>query len=231
MRPVERGTAPRTYRKYGEAIGDLEARLGTYCSYCERPISVGLAVEHIIPKKLHPELETEWTNFLLSCTNCNSNKGDTPVVIEDFLWPERDNTFFALSYTKGGFVKLSEHMNQVQQEKAQALLDLVGLQRHLANGWQDPSPRDKRWQNREEVWTYAEMLRGLLEKLEDVEHIKEAEQAIIAAAKNLGFFSVWMTVFNDYPTIKKGIIKRLPGTALSCFDIDGNPINRAGGAI
>ncbi len=93
MRPVERGSAPRTYTRYQDAIGDLEARLGTYCSYCERRTS--LAVEHVIPKSKRPDLEREWTNFLLACTTCNSVKGDKDVVIQKFLWPDRDNTFLA----------------------------------------------------------------------------------------------------------------------------------------
>ena len=59
MRPVNRGAPPRAYARYGEAIGDLEDRLGIYCSYCERRIPVGLAVEHKAPKSLHPEQELE----------------------------------------------------------------------------------------------------------------------------------------------------------------------------
>lgn len=55
MRPVERGDAPRIYRRYGDAIGDLEERLGTYCSYCERRLPVSLAVEHVVPKSLVPK--------------------------------------------------------------------------------------------------------------------------------------------------------------------------------
>ena len=83
MRPVERGTAPRTYSQYSDAIGDLEERLGTYCSYCERRLPISLAVEHVVPKDLHPELKTEWTNFLLGCTNCNSVKADQPVEVDN----------------------------------------------------------------------------------------------------------------------------------------------------
>lgn len=52
MRPVERGSAPQAYTKYEDAIGDLEERLGIYCSYCERRLPVSLAVEHVVPKTL-----------------------------------------------------------------------------------------------------------------------------------------------------------------------------------
>jgi hypothetical protein len=144
MRPVERGLAPKVYARYQDAIGDLEAKLVIYCSYCERRLPIGLAVEHIMPKVLHPELETEWTNFLLGCPNCNSVKGDREVEIDNFIWPDRDNTFLAFVYFKGGFVRLAGKLNNDRKIKAQALLDLVGLQRHQASGWDKPAPRDKR---------------------------------------------------------------------------------------
>jgi 5-methylcytosine-specific restriction endonuclease McrA len=99
MRPVERGSAPQIYAQYGDAIEDLKSRLGSYCSYCERQVAASLAVEHVIPKSLRPELETEWNNFLLGCTNCNSVKGDRAVEIQNFIWPDRDNTLLALVYS------------------------------------------------------------------------------------------------------------------------------------
>lgn len=228
MRPVERGTAPRTYSKYGDAIGDLEERLGTYCSYCERRLPASLAVEHVVPKDLHPELKTEWTNFLLGCANCNSVKGDQPVEVDNFLWCDRDNTFLAFAYSNGGFVQLADNLNEVQKDKAQALLDLVGLQRHKASGWGKPAPRDKRWQDREELWAIAEKCRDNFIALSQVD---EAKEFVLQVAKGYGFFSVWMTVFDAHPDIKRELIQIFTGTATSCFDADGKPINRPNSII
>lgn len=227
MRPVERGAAPRVYKEYGDAIGDLETRLGTYCSYCERRLPINLAVEHVVPKSLEKALETEWTNFLLGCTNCNSVKGDQPVIVDDVLWPDRDNTFLAFKYVKGGFVYLAEDLSPVQEAKAQALLDLVGLQRHRARGWGRPAPRDKRWEQRDQVWAAAERCRKNYEILEEADAAKEF---VLTAAEGFGFFSVWMTVFDTYPSVKVGLIALFAGTA-DCFDADGKPLNRAGGHI
>ena len=57
MRPVERGASPKqSYPSYGDAAEDLEARLGRYCSYCERRLETHLAVEHIRPKSSSPAL-------------------------------------------------------------------------------------------------------------------------------------------------------------------------------
>jgi uncharacterized protein (TIGR02646 family) len=223
MRPVERGLAPQIYAQYGDAIEDLKSRLGSYCSYCERQVAASLAVEHVIPKNLHPELEKEWDNFLLGCTNCNSVKGDRAVEIQNFIWPDRDNTLLAFVYSKGGFVRLADNLNNEQKTKAQALLDLVGLQRHPARGWVKPAKKDKRWQNREESWATAERCRDLFENLDRAD---EARNLVLEVAINNGFFSVWMTVFNDYPDIKRELIKSFLGTAISCFDPNGNPIDR-----
>ena len=46
VRPVERGTSPREYSNYRDAIGDLEERLGKYCSYCERRLPASLRAAH-----------------------------------------------------------------------------------------------------------------------------------------------------------------------------------------
>jgi uncharacterized protein (TIGR02646 family) len=228
MRPVDRGLAPRSYQQYEDAIEDLTAQLGKYCSYCERYISIGLAVEHVSPKSLYPHLKTEWTNFLLGCTNCNSVKGAQDIAISDSLWPDRDNTLLAIGYTKGGFVTLANGLNTSQQSKAQALLDLVGLQRHLTASGTKPARRDKRWQDREMVWTIAERCRETLEKLGQA---KEARELVLEVAKNRGFFSVWMTVFENYPDVKKELIQSFPGTATVCFNRNGKPLNRPGGSV
>ncbi|WP_162139120.1 HNH endonuclease [Synechococcus sp. PCC 7336] len=202
--------------------------MGSYCSYCERKLSTGLAVEHIQPKILYPDLETEWTNFLLGCANCNSTKGDKDVDILNFLWPHLDNTLLAFVYSKGGFVQLHENLTAAQAIRAQAILDLVGLQRHQAPGWKTPSPRDKRWLDREQVWAAAERSRDLFEALNRSE---AAKKLVLEVAQSSSFFSVWITVFEAYSDIKKELIQFFPGTSSSCFDPDGMPLNRPGRII
>jgi uncharacterized protein (TIGR02646 family) len=228
MRPVDRGLAPRSYTQYRDAFADLAAQLGQYCSYCERPISVGLAVEHVLPKSLHPELEKEWTNFLLGCANCNSVKSAQAVEIDNFLLPDRDNTLLAFVYTKGGLVILADGLTTIQQSKAQALLDLVGLQRYPKPGLPQPTPKDKRWQDREIAWKIAEDCR---ENFETLGRSAKARKLALNVAKMTGFFSVWMIVFDNYPDVKKELIKLFPGTATDCFDLNGKPLNRPDGSV
>jgi uncharacterized protein (TIGR02646 family) len=225
---VESGPAPRAYTSYGDAIGDLEERLGTYCSYCERRLPVSLAVEHMSPKSIHPDLELIWDNFLLGCTNCNSVKGDTDTDDDETLWPDRDNTLLALTYSEGGFVGLDDRLNLEQQARARVLIDIVGLDRHRAQGWPRPAARDKRWQQRDELWAIA---KDCVTAFEALGQSDDARSLIISTAKGYGFLSVWLTVFDAYPAVKLALIEAFPGTAKNCFDDTGGAVNRPGGAI
>jgi 5-methylcytosine-specific restriction endonuclease McrA len=65
-------------KDYTQARRELVGALGQYCSYCELPIAASLAVEHMLPKSQFPLRSLSWTNFLLACAICNSNKSDKP---------------------------------------------------------------------------------------------------------------------------------------------------------
>lgn len=228
MRPVKRGPAPRAYRKYGDAIGDLETRLGAYCSYCERRLPTSLAVEHVVPKSLDSSLETTWDNFLLGCTNCNSVKLNQRTNRRDFLWPDVDNTLRAFVYSEGGFVEVAPRLGAVGRKMAEKLSDLVGLNRHGAEGWPGPAPRDKRWQQRLDAWNAAVLAKKRLEELGDA---RAARELVLDVAEGYGFFSVWMTVFAKHRPIREGLILRFRGTANDCFDGSLESCKRPGGRV
>jgi HNH endonuclease len=116
MRPVERGNAPafqtlrgnevaRQVKEYGYYRPFLVERLGEYCSYCEVPLGVNLAVEHMLSKTQSIN-DKDWNNLLLGCTNCNSHKSDKTVdktVLSRYFWPSISNsrnfnTFDMLTY-------------------------------------------------------------------------------------------------------------------------------------
>ncbi len=224
MRPVTRGDAPSdSYRHYREAKPDLEDRLGRYCSYCERPILASLHVEHKKPKSKFSELKLEWDNFLLACANCNSSKGDEDVDDKDILWPDRDNTLLALEYSRGGFVRANENLSAPLQKRARKLLELTDLDR-------PPKKRtDRRWEDRNDAWKFAKKF--LRHYQSSAEVYPEFFDFMIDTAVAKGFFSVWLTVFEQHPKVKRELIKNFPGTAESCFDEDGNLQPRPGGAI
>jgi uncharacterized protein (TIGR02646 family) len=105
LRPVVRGDAPVVaagnpivYTDYKQARDALIARMGDYCSYCEVALHSDIDVEHVLPKSLNPDLELEWSNFLLACGNCNSIKGGQTITLADYYWPDLDNTLRAFLY-------------------------------------------------------------------------------------------------------------------------------------
>jgi hypothetical protein len=224
MRPVLRGPCPTgddgqdvVYSDYAQARGELIKRMGERCSYCEMHLDASLAVEHVKPKKppgaAHaiPERELAWDNFLLACPNCNSTKGDTDVVLADYVWPDNDNTFAAFVYAEGGLVAPAKGPHEA---RALAMIKLVGL--HKTPNTAEAS--DRRWQNRLEAWAIAQ------ESLKDlVEHDTPAlRRQIIRTVSAGAYWSVWMTVFKDRPAMLREMIKALPGTSEACFnEVDG----------
>ncbi len=63
MRPVDKGHKTKEYKPYNTAKRDLFEAIGPYCAYCERNVSLGGAVEHVQPKSLTKDKESEWDNF------------------------------------------------------------------------------------------------------------------------------------------------------------------------
>ena len=126
MRPVLRGNSPQAteYDSYRDAFGELTARIGMFCSYCERRIATQLAVEHIQPKGLpdYAHLRGRWENFLLGCVNCNSTKGDKDVVLANVLLPDRDNTAAAYEYTMDGKITIPAGLTTDQRTIAERTL-------------------------------------------------------------------------------------------------------------
>lgn len=225
MRPIEKGKNSKTFNQYQDAKGDLIDRLGEYCSYCERKLSVSLAVEHVQPKSLHPDLILKWGNFLLACVNCNSNKLARDVRVEDYLWPDRDNTFLAFVYREGGVIAVNDKLDKKQKKCAQNILDLIGLQKRP--GANDLKRSDMRWMQRLETWnSAAEALNRL--KGNDSEELREQ---IVETAHKGGHWSIWMTIFKDDSDMLKRFIEKFPGTCRECFDGVGAPISRKGGIV
>ncbi len=232
MRPVERGENTKVFAEYQEAKRDLIDRLGAYCSYCERPMSGGLAVEHILPKgdAEYFSLELVWGNFLLSCINCNSHKkGIAKTVLDEYFWVHLDNTFMVLEYLSGGRVAINPNLDDTQKKKAARTIAMFKLDLCPPEDLEtrDPKARDLRWLNRKNVWEVAQEERQELVQ----ENTASRRNATAKIAVSRGFWSVWMTVFKDDPDMLERFIKAFPGTA-NCFDpITFQPTARVAGAI
>jgi uncharacterized protein (TIGR02646 family) len=230
MRPVDRGPVPQDggqdvmFTEYGQARPYLARRLGRYCSYCERWMAASLAVEHVRPKSLRPDLALCWENLLVACANCNSAKGDTPIDLGDYYWPDTDNTGRALAYAADGSVKPSAALSPDAAERATRTISLTGLDSHPASD-RKPSADDYRWFDRVEAWDQAtRCLRGF-------EQQRTRPETVADVMRGRGLWSVWMEVFHAHPAVRRALIDALPGTAPDCFDSDGNPIPRPGGDL
>lgn len=233
MRPVARGVSPQAgdFDDYKKAKPDLVSRLGRYCSYCERPIATNLAVEHIQPKSLpaYTALEGSWKNFLLACVNCNSCKLTKDVVLTTVLLPDRDNTFHAFSYQQDGRVVPSAAVIVAGlNEIADKTLALTGLDKSIsitidANGKQVALDRVSQ---RMEAWAIAEDSKNDVDAQPNNEALR---RSTVRTATSHGFFSIWMTVFQDDIDMLNRLIDAFPGTRTSgCFDpVTAAPITPA----
>lgn len=203
------------YDPFQDAKKYLIGNLGSYCSYCEtiRPLIGDSEVEHIVPKKRHPDFETKWENFLIACGACN-NKGakseksiiDDPEYIGAHL-PHLNNTFLSFKYEDLGVVKVNEELQGESNEHAKKLFDLVKLGAYGSSA----TPADNRWKNRMEAWNTANIyLRKYKNDKCDVDTIIDVAQK--------SYWSVWFTVFKGCDEVRKALIERFPGTAKECFD-------------
>jgi uncharacterized protein (TIGR02646 family) len=222
MRPVRRRTSPRAtdFDDYDKAKPDLLARLGFYCSYCERHIPTGLHVEHIQPKGLPQYLHLigRWENFLLACINCNSTKKDRDVNPEQFLLPDRDNTFSAFEYSPDGKVVPRAELTPALLQIAERTLWLTGLDKDLNEVLDQNGERVAidRVEQRRQLWGVADALRqDILDQPAD----QALRRSLVANARANGHFSIWMAVFSADADMKNRLIDAFAGTRESgCFD-------------
>ena len=229
MRPVNKDNPPKdsknqeiTFKKYQHARRYLIDTIGEYCSYCERKIVVGLAVEHIEPKSIikNKHLELKWSNFLLACTNCNSTKWATNIVLSDYFWADYDNTYAIFSYDASGIVKVSSQITAPQEiQRAINTIKLVGLDKKPPKtntiAWKDAS--DRRFEHRIQAFK------------DSVEQAKNYSLAPLEARNYMlplitivvlgdGFWSIWMRAFENFPEVQKELINAFTGTRKEFFE-------------
>ncbi len=70
------------YKKYNE---NLRMDFHYICGYCGKPENLttkGFEIDHLVPKSIAPERETDYTNLIYSCFTCNRKKSGK--------WPTKD---------------------------------------------------------------------------------------------------------------------------------------------
>jgi uncharacterized protein (TIGR02646 family) len=215
--PNEEHTITENYNQYGKARKVLLANFGNYCSYCEIHLTNGalFQTEHIQPKGLpqYAQLKTKWDNFLLSCSTCNSKKGDEDVNYAEIHLPHKNNTYLSLVYKEAGVVEVNSQIPLVSKTHAQTLISLLKLEN-------PDSETDFRREMRRRAWDRAMMY---LKKYEAGEY---ELNAMIADIKLNDCWSIWFTVFKEHREVREALVEQFPGTSRECFDADYNPIPR-----
>ncbi len=211
--PLDKNNNPKVYTHYRQAKDDLIERLDSFCSYCEMNVENQADVEHVSPKSKNPNLETEWSNFLLACKSCNiikDNNNDTSV---GYAFPDTHNTSFIYEYSIKD-IKVKDNLDDDIKKLAIATFNLVKLNRKLNTSNQI----DDRARARLNSWNKAQ------EALEDLLELPTNPAMVRATARSCnGFFSLWIQIFQDYPEVKKAILENVKGTAMECYDDNFNP--------
>jgi uncharacterized protein (TIGR02646 family) len=223
MRPARRGASPQAqdFEPCTDALPYLASRLGPYCSYCERRVVTQLAVEHIQPKDpkgQYAHLAGCWNNFLLACVNCNSTKGNKPIVLADVLLPDRDNTFVAFDYSPDGTVKPAPGLTPDLTAKARNTLALTGLDKRINEVTDENGKRVAldRVSQRFEAWAIAEESKADIDANPGNEALRKTA---VRTALGYGHFSVWMAIFSGDADMRNRLIDAFAGVRESgCFD-------------
>ncbi|MCZ4693786.1 HNH endonuclease [Ancylomarina euxinus] len=230
MRPVDKGNVPQEkgvdiiFKEYSRARRYLIDRIGEYCSYCERKLVANLAVEHVKPKATNPGLRLDWHNFLLGCTNCNSTKGDKPVVLNDFIWSDQDNSFEFFDYNSNGLVSVINTLSQADQVRVNATIALVGLDNPTPKKgtvrWQEAS--DRRQEHRIQALMESTKFASAYANCQDKTLYRDL---LVSKVRDNGFWSIWMHAFSAYPEVQRVLILAFPGTNQAYFQNILNPGN------
>lgn len=170
--------------------------------------------------------ESAMTHFLLACANCNSTKGKRSIDVEDYYWPDTDNTFRAFVYKKGGLIKVNPHLTSEEQVRAARTLKLTGLDKRPGY---NSTVSDRRWMSRRDTWNVAQESRRDLQ----CNDTSEMRRQILRTAEGRGYWSVWMTVFSDDEDMLRRFIHsdKFRGTCQECFDIQGHSVPRPTGQL
>jgi len=220
MRPIKRGSALRLFSTHKDAKPHLIKKIGLYCSYCESHLRAqDLHVEHIYPQNAHPSLKEKWCNFLLACNTCNSYKNQyqgkkqQQNLLKSQIWPHIDNSAKAFIYKENGEIQINNNLSISQRDMAEKTIEMVGLIKSPAvtKIYSELSITYDGTDNRSEIWDIA------MGELDDFIQYNKCPIKLANAASKMGFFSIWMSVFDGHPIVKEQLIIKFKADS-RCFD-------------
>jgi len=159
-----------------------------------------------------------WENLVPSCFFCNRVKWDRNSSRSDHLWPDIDNTDLAYEYEKSYVVRPVAGLSADQNQAANNLINLTGINRTAVNS----TRKDRRWKNRQEAWKKAE---EMLAAWQTQRNRPGLLIDIPVIAESTGFFSIWMRVFKDDTNLRDAIRRKFPNT-FDQVDSSGKRVKR-----
>lgn len=222
MRPITKGENHKQYNKYQDAKQDLIDCIGPYCSYCERHLIYNIAIEHIQPKSIHPDLELEWSNFLIACPNCNSHKKDKDINsdnIRNYVWPHIDDTYHLIEYDDvTSLPKPRKGLNRNDTEKVNNTIKLTGLDIPISKIESKTYEQMSDTRTEDRIKCIKEAKEYLQIYKQGSEDAKEQYLELFSTIiKESGYWSIWMHYFEKEPKLKELLINLLPGTRTEFF--------------
>lgn len=222
MRPIDKGHKDKKYNLYTMAKRDLFNAIGPYCSYCERNIELGGAVEHVQPKSKEKGKECCWDNFLLSCVNCNYTKGSQTINdnnICEYVWPDKDDTYHLIEYDSYSLIpRPKDRISKDEKQRVQRLIELVGLNKAASKVGSLDYERacDTRVEGHIKASQYANDLKN------DYSHLNNEGKSLFRKALSIiiqaeGYWSIWMHTFEDIPEVRDMLLDIIPGTRKELF--------------
>jgi hypothetical protein len=224
MRPIDKKKPHKKQSSYKNYANDLINQTLKYCHFCEMPILNAPSVEHIKPQKCienhdkYKNLRNHWTNLLLICNYCNSNKKNVDLKTYNYYWPQKNNTLKIFKYLP--LVPNVINLSQNQSIKAQNTLDLYKINKITKSD----GTSDSRFIERLKVISNA------IECLKEFQKNTITVNAIVRNALSSGFFSVWYEVFKNEPQVLKILFIEFK-VPLSCYNninfnlLDRNPLD------
>jgi len=133
-----------------------------------------------------------------------------------------------LPLLRAGRIEVNPNLEQGHRHMALKMIKLVGLDKEPSdNPNVNAEQKDRRWRERRDAWQVA---KRALDRLKRNDSIDFREQ-IVETAIARGYFSIWMSVFINDLEMLKLLLRGFIGTAIECYDDNGNYLKRDQGAF
>lgn len=112
----------------------LKTMCHSKCAYCESKVDhIDYPhIEHYSPKSLYPNDAFNWDNFLLSCAQCNINKGNFDVCTEPFIDPCNEDPEEHIAYN---MLRIIPNPSSSNIDKGRNVINECGLKRTTLIGF------------------------------------------------------------------------------------------------